>query len=270
MEAATQLDFLDALLPLAGILFVVAVGVILLNQHFHKNLYRQKLEQEELKAAHQQELLMSSIQVQEEERKRIAQDIHDELGAALSIARMHLVQLEQSHGGKAEDLLAALKNVRTLTETSLASTRRISHELMPPQLEAFGLVKTWEAMAEQIGKANGFSIKIIAADNLPLLPWNVSLGLYRISMELIHNTIKHAQANQAQLELRWEDFSIVFLYMDNGKGLPEKRSTAGLGLKSIEARVNSMKGKIVMSNIENGGYSSIVKIPLTSIFTQPS
>jgi signal transduction histidine kinase len=262
METATELSFLGALLSLAGILFVVAVGVILLNQHFHKNLYRQKLEQEELKASHQKELLKSSIQVQEEERKRIALDLHDELGAALSIARMHLVQLEQLHKDKAQDLLLALKNVRNLTETSLASMRRISHELMPPQLEAFGLVKTWQAMAEQIGGTKEFAVKIIASENLPSLPWGISLGLYRISMELIHNTIKHAQANRAELELRWDGFSIVFQYTDNGRGLPDDIVASGLGLKSMEARVNSLNGTFTLSNKKNEGFSAVVKIPL--------
>jgi signal transduction histidine kinase len=262
METAEELNFLSALLPLAGILFVVAMGVILLNQHFHKNLYRQKLEQEELKAAHQQELLKSSIQVQEEERKRIAQDLHDELGAALSIARMHLVQLEQLHGGKAEDLRAAIKNVRNLTETSLAATRRISHELMPPQLESFGLVKTWQALADQLASANGFNVEIDAPENLPSLPWSINLGLYRISMELIHNTMKHAHASKAWLELRWDGSAVTLRYSDDGKGLPKEIINPGLGLKSIEARVNSLKGTIEWGVGETKGFNALFKIPL--------
>jgi signal transduction histidine kinase len=262
MEEASELNFLNALLPLAVILFVVAIGVILLNQHFHKNLYRQKLEQEELKAAHQRELLKSSIQVQEEERRRIAQDLHDELGAALSIARMHLMQLEELHSDKAEDLLAALRNVRGLTETSLAATRRISHELMPPQLQTFGLVKTWHVIAEQLVSANGLIVNIDAPENVPLMPWNIMLGLYRISMELIHNTLKHAQARQAHLDLRWDGSCIIFRYTDDGRGLSQKEVNPGLGLKSIEARVNSLKGTTEWSNKESAGFGAVFKIPL--------
>ncbi|MBI1767239.1 MAG: sensor histidine kinase [Bacteroidetes bacterium] len=262
MEATPELNFLNTLLPLAGILFVIATGVILLNQHFHKNLYRQKLEQEELKTLHQQQLLQSSIQVQEEERKRIAQDLHDELGAALSIARMHLVQLEQQSADKSDGILSALKNVRTLTESSLASMRRISHELMPPQLEAFGLIKTLKAMADQINSTNKITINILSSE-LPELSWPINVGLYRVSMELIHNTIKHAQATEAHIELTWDGHSITLQYSDNGKGLPENTTSTGLGLKSIEARTNSLHGTLTLGTGESGGFCAVVKIPFS-------
>ncbi len=100
MGADNQVTFINTLLPFAGILFLIALGVVFLTQQFRKNLYRQQLEQEELKKKHQVELLRSNIQAQEEERKRIAQDMHDELGAALSITRMQdrkSTRLNSSH-----------------------------------------------------------------------------------------------------------------------------------------------------------------------------
>ena len=147
METTHELNFLTALLPLVGVMCIIAVGVVFLNLNFHKNLYRQKLEQQELRNRHHQELLKSSIAVQETERKRIAQDLHDELGASLSIARMHLVQLEkQSQDHPTQEMLRQLK---VITDSTLASIRRISHELMPPLLETFGLVRTLESVVDQ-------------------------------------------------------------------------------------------------------------------------
>lgn len=256
METAPQISLLNTLLPLIGVVFIIAVGVVVLNQHFQKNLYRQKLEQEEIKNRHQQELLRSSILVQEQERKRIAQDIHDELGALLSISRMHLVQLEEKEPVHIESFLPALQNIRSLTEKSLASMRRISHELMPPQLETFGLVKTLEAVAAYANKAGTVTITI-DADDLPDLSWPVKLGLYRITMELINNTIKHAGANTIRIKLRFMDQAIHCFYTDNGTGIQESEKKTGLGHKSIEGRASSLGGTVDFNTIGDGFHANI-------------
>jgi len=119
MEATQEIGFLNILLPLLGVMFVIAVGVFLLNQQFQKNLYRQKLEQEELRNKHERELLQSSIEVQEAERKRIAKDLHDELGATLSIAKMQLARLEQMYPSIESNGLS-LKGVRNIIESSIS------------------------------------------------------------------------------------------------------------------------------------------------------
>jgi len=262
METVSEVNYITALLPMAGIVFIIAVGVVLLNQQFKKNLYRQKLEQEELKNRHQKELLTSSIQVQEHERKRIAQDLHDELGAALSITRMHLMQMEGKQGKADEPLLTALQNVRHLVETSLANMRRISHELMPPQLETFGLVKTLEAVAAQLNKTGEINIEITAVAELPALSWPAKLGLYRINMELINNTLKHAQATAITIALAYDTEYMICNYSDNGKGLPQKTQGKGLGHKGLAGRVASLGGTFDMGNREEGGYYALIKIPL--------
>jgi signal transduction histidine kinase len=259
MATAPELSFLTTLLPLAGVVFIIAIGVILLNQQFRKNLYRQMLEQEELKSRLQQELLRSSIEVQEVERKRIAQDLHDELGAALSIARMQLVQLEQQNSTN-KNLESALLRVRVALEASLASMRRISHELMPPQLEAFGLVKTLEAIATQINSANQIKLSIIAEEGMTRWPWLVELGLYRVCMELISNTLKHAQAQHITITLT-HNTQLLLEYVDNGRGLPESSQGQGLGLISMEARINSIGGTLNFSNKDTGGFYARIEIP---------
>ncbi|MBI3237959.1 MAG: sensor histidine kinase [Flavobacteriia bacterium] len=248
-------------MPFAGIVFIIAVGVVLLTQQFRKNLYRQQLKQEELKSQYQLEILRSSILVQEEERKRIAQDIHDELGATLSIARMHLMQLEQKSDAS-EPFLPAILNVRNLTETALASMRRISHELMPPQLEQFGLVKTLEVVAEQLNKAGELHVDILTLSELPEISWPVKLTLYRMSMELINNTIKHAKASRVSVELFADKASIICKYTDNGVGLNPDNKAEGLGHKSIKGRVNSLGGTVFISNTEGGGFLCLAKLPL--------
>jgi signal transduction histidine kinase len=263
MEATQELSFIYTVLPLVGILFVIAMGVILLNQHFHKNLYQQKLQQEELKNLHQQQLLQSSILVQEAERKRIAQNLHDELGAVLSIARMHLVRLEQAH----PELTQALQTVRTTTESALTTMRRLSHELMPPQLESFGVVKTLESVCDQINSAQELKIHLEASDDLARWPAAIELMLYRVAMEMINNTIKHAQAKNITIALSQSGDGIQFTYADDGVGI-RKDVTYGLGFKNIEVRAKAVGGMLETSNSANGGFQATLHVPLKNIDQQ--
>lgn len=262
METSKGVEFLTTLLPFAAIIFIIAVGVVLLTQQFRKNLYRQKLQAEEMKSLHQAELLRSSIAIQEEERKRIAQDMHDELGAVLSITKMHLQQLEEKEKHNSPALLQALQNIRSLTETSLASMRRISHELMPPQLESFGLIKTLEAVAKQANNAGSIHIAIQQDGELPPLSWPVSLGLYRIIMELVNNTFKHAGAKNINISFERIPGSLQCTYTDDGSGASPTADSAGIGQKSIEGRISSLGGRI--DYLPAGpGFNATIKVPLT-------
>lgn len=262
METPENFDFLRTLLPLAGIIFIITVGVVLLTQQFHKNLYRQKLQAEELKNIHQAALLISSIQVQEDERKRIAQDMHDELGAVLSIAKMHLQQLEENEKNNTGDLLPALQNIRSLTEASIASMRRISHELMPQQLEIFGLVKTLEAVAKQASTTGGIEVNIISSAKLPELSWPLKLAFYRIVMELMNNTLKHAGAKNILVQLKTTQHGITCTYTDDGTGFKKSNARDGLGHKSIEGRANALGGTADFNDTGNG-FEAVIRIPLT-------
>lgn len=266
METIKNLNFFNALLPLALIVFIIAIGVVLLNQHFQKNLYLQKIEKETLKSLQQNELLRSSIHVQEEERKRIAHDIHDELGAVLSIMRMHLVMLENQNAdnaGNFENMLPGLKNARQLSDTALASIRNISHQLMPPQLEQFGLIKTLETVVKQMNDAGAINIRLTALLGVTKLPWPIGLGLYRITLELINNTIKHAGAKNIVIVFGCDSKYITCIYSDDGKGLSTPDQINGLGLKSIEGRASSLGGIAKFGNSSTRcGFHAIIKIPV--------
>ena len=269
MEKTEELDFLTALWPFVGIVFLIVLGVLLLNQQFNKKLYAQKLEKEKLKARHEFDLLQSSIAVQEEERKRISRDLHDELGAALSMTRMHLVQIEQHSAERNPELIPRLQSVRSMTEKALASMRRISHELMPPQLESFGLMQTLQATATEINNLDQLRVEITAPENFPRLPLAVELGLYRVCMELINNTIRHAEADQIRMHVQREQNKLRLEYRDNGKGFPvqgthgENAVKKGIGQRSIETRIHSLGGNLHMKNSEDGGILVTIELNLT-------
>jgi len=261
MEKPEELTFLSTLLPLSVILFIIVLGVLLLNQQFNKKLFRQKLEGEQLKIRHQQELLRSTIQVQEDERRRIARNLHDELGAALSMTRMRLMQLEQ----RTDDPVLVeneLKAVREMTEVALASMRRISHEILPPQLEAFGLVKTLDVTASTLNNLHGLEMTVEAPGDMLRLPLSIELGLYRVSMELINNTLKHAAASEIGIRISISRDELTLQYTDNGKGFPDAIVHEGLGHRNTEARIHSLGGTVQLENGTSAGIAAVIRIPL--------
>ena len=224
----------------------VAFGVIALVVQFRKNLYKEQIEQEKLKEAHHQELLRTGILTQEGERKRIAQNMHDELGAVLSIAKMNLTHIDKKYGGLDEKLHKALRNVIDLADNSIENTRRISHELMPPQLEKFGLIKTFENFLSQLtqtGKINAF-YSVDDGMEEALSEEFMKMTVYRICMELINNTLKHAEAQNLFLTFKKEGENVMISYVDNGKGLPKEGMVNGIGINSIIDRVQLINGTL--------------------------
>lgn len=265
METSKDSAFIDTLLPALVIIFIIGIGVVLLYQHFQKNLFIQKLKQETLKNTHQNDLLRSSVEAQEAERKRIAQDLHDELGAVLSIIRMNMVMLEQQNEKSQEDILLELQNVRYLSETAIASIRSISHRLMPPQLEAFGLVKTLEAVTDQINNTGDMVIQLNIPSSLTDLSWAISIGMYRIIMELINNTIKHSGATLVTINIHIQNQYLLCQYSDNGKGIAGSIINKGFGHKSIDGRINVLDGTFDATIGPAGGFYASMVIPINPI-----
>jgi signal transduction histidine kinase len=262
MEEQEKITFIETLLPFLIVIFLIVLGVLLLNQQFNKKLYRQKLEKDELKLRYQQELLRSSIQVQEDERKRIARDLHDELGAALSMARMHLVQLEQQHR-ESEHLPQTLNEIREIVESALTSMRRISHELIPPQLESFGLLQTLEVLRTQINGLEEIEMDIDFSLHFPRFAIDIELGLYRVCLELINNTLRHADAGKIAIRLSATHSTLQLAYSDDGKGLPEAGTEPGLGHKNIEARINALGGTFSLENHpDHPGVQALIHLPV--------
>jgi signal transduction histidine kinase len=254
METIRSVNFVDALVSMSGILFIIGLGVVFLNQHFRKNLTAQKLKQEALKSKHLVELHRSSLFVQEEERQRIAQDLHDELGSIISIMRMNLVMLEQRSGVETGE-------VRKLAETALASLRSISHRLMPPQLASFGLIPTLRAVIGPINQTGELAIELCDTEVGAELPRMISVTLYRIVMELVNNTIRHGGATKVSIDIRRDGRYITCDYCDNGKGLAAADQGQGLGHRSIEGRVSALEGELQLGNGETGGFRASIRLP---------
>lgn len=257
MDQTTQLTFLSGLIPLVGILLIISCGVLLLNYQFRKHVHHQVLEKEDLRLKHKSELLRWSIQVQEDERRRIANDMHDELGALLSISIMLCKKLasikvyDETH----------LKNLEEMISSSLASTRRICYELLPPNLEYYGLLSAIQSLQSNVNSSEAVYFSCECDPDFPRLPRETELGVYRIVSELTSNTIKHSSAKTIAVRLSAERGCLHCTYIDDGQGLPEGLLTRGLGLKSIETRTASLGGNFTLVP-HTSGFNATLTIPI--------
>ncbi|MEO8887123.1 MAG: histidine kinase [Mucilaginibacter sp.] len=255
------MSLVDIIVPFTVALFIIAVGVVVLYQNFQKNLMELELEKAEIEAKQRDELLQNSIMVQEEERKRIAQDMHDELGAIISIIKMNLMLMQQKDI-QTDNQNKSIQNLISLSETAISSVRSISHQLMPPHLEMFGLVTTIKSVIDHIHRSGEITVNFLVKCDWPILNWPATLGIYRIVMEMINNTIKHAQASNIFLEFDCLNGSLIINFEDDGLGFPDVAKTqSGLGFISMEARARAMTGWFEYQNGDEKGVKITITIP---------
>ncbi len=265
MDKSQGLELFQTLAPLAALVIIIAVGVILMVYQFQRSLFRQRLKEENLKNEHQQALLSTTIAVQENERQRIARDLHDDLGAQLSVALMQLKQAnEMLQKDAAGGPVQVMHELEDHLETALKTTKHVIYELLPPQLLSLGIFKAMRAHVAEIEKTGKLKVELSTASELGEIPWPVQLGLYRILSELLNNTLKHAEASKAFIELAKADRQIQCTYRDNGKGLPDKleKEKAGLGLQSLKGRASALQGTFHYRNAEAGGFEAQISLPL--------
>ncbi|MFD0998486.1 sensor histidine kinase [Ohtaekwangia kribbensis] len=241
-----------------GFLLTV-IFIIMLYTRYRNTLLKERLKTEELKHHYQLDLLRSNIQTQERERMRFSRDLHDEVGAVLSMLKMNLIQLNKS-GCYSDEQRNYLVSLEELTIAALNSSRRISHELIPPALETFGLIHVMEGQASILQQGGiDMTLHYEAFERVPAL---VELGIYRILMELINNTIKHANAKSIAITFQLINSALHIRYCDDGRGFQTTEPAKGLGIKNIESRVAVLNGSVSFTTQHTTGMAVTIILPV--------
>ncbi|WP_337044900.1 sensor histidine kinase [Emticicia sp. 17c] len=241
-----------------SILFVV---------YYKQKQAEQKIAMQELEAAMQRQLLESSLEVQEVERRRIAKDLHDEVGAMLSVTKMSFNQLLRKINNS-EELTTHGEQTKEFLEESISQVRRISRELVPSTLEDFGLISALDEFIQKIHIASGvlFIFNHEGIEDAQRFDKKVELTVYRIAQELVNNALKHAEAQEINLRLLAETEKLSFIFTDNGKGFNleaiKKDHKAGLGLRNIESRLSVVNGTSNIESVIGEGTKVKIEIPL--------
>ena len=221
----------------------------------------------EKKRAAQEAFTRQLLHSQENERKRVASELHDGLGQDLLLIknRLNLLAAGSNHTPEVARQLAEISASAT---QAIADVRTISHALRPSALEQVGFTKAIEWMVEQIAEASGirFSTELDEIDGL--LGSDQEINLYRIVQEGLNNVIKHSQASQVILEIKREPVSISVSLFDNGRGFdPELTGHNGVarpsfGLTGIRERAKVLGGFVILQSAPGSGTRLTLNVPL--------
>ena len=201
----------------------------------------------------------SIVEGQEEERKRIARELHDGLGVLLSTAKMQFKTIEDKSPGNSE----MIKKAAGLLEKASSDVRRISHNMMPGILTKLGLDEAIEDLFDNINDTPGITaILNITNEEEKRLPENTEIMIYRMVQEMVNNTLKYAGADKVTLDLIYEEETVSLQYSDNGKGfdVEEKLKNKSIGLTSIQSRVNFLGGKLNINSRPGRGTTFFISI----------
>ncbi len=201
------------------------------------------------------------VEGQEVERRRLARELHDETGQALTSILLGLRAVEDAGGPEA--VSAALANLRELAVATLHDVRRLAVQLRPKALDDFGLVAALERLVQTFGEASGVRVDLEAQLGDERLAPEIETTLYRIVQEALTNVVKHAGAANVSILLVRREATALLLIEDDGQGftVAEARED-GLGLAGMRERVALHDGRLTIESRPGGGTTLAVEVPL--------
>lgn len=244
--------------------FIGTVGMILLAGGiffffitYQKRLLKKQLEVNRMKQDQQREILKNTVHAQEKERKRIAQDLHDEVGAMLSVVKLNVGRIERkSEEGKSKVLAGETKEY---LDEVITQVRRISRALLPPSLEKLGLYYAIEELANWVNKSDQLQIQCRKQGEQVRFEAKKELAVFRVVQELMNNAIKHAEAKLIEINVRFSDKAVIITVQDNGRGFKmSEKMASGLGLKNLESRSEMAGAKFKLKSVLEKGTRAII------------
>jgi len=202
--------------------------------------------------------------VREEERTRIARDIHDELGQMLTALKIDLSWLEKKLDGKQATVRDRAKTMSHLLDKTIKSVQEISTHLRPEVLDMLGLTEAIEWQVQEFQKRTGTECSMSSGTGDLDLDTDLSTAVFRIFQETLTNVARHAAASELNIEFYKKDGELVLKVTDNGKGIPEDKIShpKSLGLLGIRERALLWDGQVKISGVQGQGTTVVVKIPL--------
>lgn len=225
-----------------------------------KDMQRYEGLKEQLQELQKQEIFRVTIRTQEEERKRIAESLHNGIGQLLYAVKLNLSQIDLKQDNmEYAQFQKAKRTTEELLNEAIRESRRISHELTPQFLEDFGLRESIRDVCRRFGQF--MKLKCNFRGSASKLDKYLELSIYRIIQELILNVVKHAQATEANVEIDQGVNYITVVISDNGTGFQVSKSKSkGIGLQGIFNKVKLLNGKYKIESLN--GTKVTVQIPV--------
>jgi|AntRauTorckE5430_2_1112549.scaffolds.fasta_scaffold02401_4 signal transduction histidine kinase len=248
--------FLVGIFGMLGLSIALVAFIVI----YQRRIFAQERLRQDEEKAHQKQLLTAAVDVQESERRRIASDLHDDIGSLLSATRLYLRQLNPA--ATAERIDGIRNQSLTILDEMIQNTRRITHDLLPPTLAKFGFHAAAEDLCERIDHSGAIKVYFTTNTEDRFDPKG-EIALYRVLQELLNNTIKHAGAKTVRIEMDGGREALHLFYQDDGKGFDlATTKSKGLGLRNIESRVTLVGGSIRSDSAPGAGLKVTIVLPL--------
>lgn len=203
--------------------------------------------------------LNSILKGQEEERSRMAKDLHDGLGGLLSGIKLTLSSMKGNMILQEKDVQLFSKSIGQL-DNAITEMRRVAHNLMPEALLKFGLHEAIQDFCDSINESNTVKVKFVQL-GMGTMEKSTEVVLYRIIQELSNNAIKHAAAKNVLIQIDIHEKGITLTVEDDGKGFDVSAAVKGAGLSNVQSRVDYLKGAIHIHSGIGEGTSVNIEIP---------
>jgi signal transduction histidine kinase len=210
----------------------------------------------------EREALLRVVTAQEAERRRLARELHDETGQALTSILLGLRAVEEAHGEA--DMRDALASVRELVRSTLQDVRRLAVELRPSALDDFSLVPALERLTSSFATQTGIDVDLEATLPGARLPSEVETALYRLVQEALTNVVKHARASRVSVVLTRKGDAVSVVVEDDGVGFEAARARSeGLGLVGMRERVALLGGRLAIESRPGAGTTFVAEVPVS-------
>ncbi len=248
-------------------LFLIVLGIFILTvilsyYLFKRNQIKQKTEREKLlKQLKDQELkgIDAIVEAQEEEREKIANELHDNLGSRM--ATLKLLINDVQHKSKDEQT-EQFEKLQLIADETYREVRKIAHNNHKGALISQGLIASLKTITTQISESAGLKVAVININVKQRIKNNIEILVFRIIQELLANIIKHAKATEATIQFSEDKQELTIMIEDNGKGFDLKETSFGFGLTNIEKRLINLQGNIEIDSSPGNGTTIIITLPL--------
>lgn len=254
VNSLPEKEIVAIILYVSLFLMILAVVLIIFFYFSRQKIIQKELEKVDLILRYQREQLHAVIITQEEERKRIAQDLHDDISSKLNIVSLnsHLLTAPELTETETAEIT---ENIINLTTKALENSRKIAHNLLPPVFEKFGLNAGIEELCEEFETSKSVKTYYKNEINFDEKDIDRHLHVFRILQELMNNSLRHGKATEIWISFTTKNGLNTCDYEDNGIGFDNSDTVhqKGLGMKNIDSRISFLEGTIkITSEINNG------------------
>jgi signal transduction histidine kinase len=253
---------------LLGLANDLAYGITALRARAERRLAEKALKESEREL---RLLTAQLLSIQEKERRRVARELHDELGQALTVLKIHLVGLEEKLSPDQQDLKRNCEQMLSYIDTVIENVRRLSWDLCPSCLEDLGLSSSLGYLVDDICRNHRMKSDV-GMDEIDLLfSPETQINIYRIFQESLTNIVKHAGAKLVSVRAKRQNGHVSFMIRDNGRGFNLKQAMSGkvakknLGLTAMNERALMAHGSLQISSRKGGGTTITFSIPTDKI-----